>query len=247
LNILALDTSTSYSALAIQRADAAIFCATPDPSQKHGRSLLPAVRDLLAEAGLNVGDLDALAVGLGPGSYTGLRIGLTAAKTLAFAKGKRLVGLDSLEILARNAPADAVRVAVIADAQRTELFVAEFARDRPGGPLRRVAPTRIEPGDEWLRRLTPETYVLGPGIVRLGAAVPGSATIADPSLSRPQGQPLVALAGDVVASGRDDDPWFLEPVYLRKSAAEDQLDAKTVRDAGQGRVGGGKTGERSPD
>src|SRR5947208_1277721 len=92
LNILALDTSTSYSALAIQRADAAVFYATPDPSQKHGRSLLPAVRDLLAEAGLSVSDLDALAVGLGPGSYTGLRIGLTAAKTLAFAKGKRLVG-----------------------------------------------------------------------------------------------------------------------------------------------------------
>jgi tRNA threonylcarbamoyladenosine biosynthesis protein TsaB len=224
VNLLALDTSTSWAALAIASAGGA-YVSRPDPSARHGRVLIPAVRDLLAASGLSVRDLDGIAVGLGPGSYTGLRIGLTAAKTLAYAAGKPLVGLDSLEAVARNAPADALRIAVIGDAQRGDVYAADFVRVVEAAPLVRLAPTRIVALDRWAAELPGGAFVLGPALAveRLAAGVPGHARWPDdPDANRPDPLRLLDLACDVWASGRRDDPFFLEPVYLRRSAAEEQ-------------------------
>lgn len=230
VHLLALDTSTDRAALAVVPAGGGpARGAVGDPAARHGRALVPAVAALLAGAGLRVADLGGVAVGLGPGSYTGLRIGLTAAKTLAYALGKPLVGFDSLEAVARNAPADARVVAVVADAQRGDLYAADFARDAPGAPLARVAPTRVVPLDRWAAELPDGAFVLGPALAvpRLGlaAALPSHARAADdPDAHRPDPARLAELARDLWRCGRRDDPWFLEPVYLRRSAAEDQWD-----------------------
>jgi tRNA threonylcarbamoyladenosine biosynthesis protein TsaB len=222
LNILALDTSTARGALAVSVSGGTVLSATTDPALRHGRNLIPAIRDLIHEAGLVLGDLHLVAVGLGPGSYTGLRIGLTAAKTLAFALKKPLIGLDSLEPVARNAPADALRVAVIADAQRGDLYTAAFERAEPGGALLRTTATRIEPRDAWLERLSPGTLVLGPALDRLRPPLPDSVRVADPGLGLPDGRRLIDLAREGWNQGQRDDIWFLEPNYLRRSAAEEQ-------------------------
>jgi tRNA threonylcarbamoyladenosine biosynthesis protein TsaB len=226
LNILALDTSTSRAAVAVATADGLVRVATPDPDQRHGRTLVPTIRDLLRAAGLAPQALGFVAVGLGPGSYTGLRIGLTAAKTLAYTIERPLVGFDSLELLARNAPGEARRVSVIADAQRGDVYAADFTREEPGGPLVRTLPTRIEPIDRWVERLEPATVVLGPGLERLRVPLPGSVLRIDPEADWPNGHRLIDLARDTWATGRRDDPWFLEPLYLRRSAAEDQWEGR---------------------
>jgi tRNA threonylcarbamoyladenosine biosynthesis protein TsaB len=237
INLLALDTSTTRAALVVVPAGggpARAACPDPDPSARHGRALVPAIRALLAGAGLAPADLGGLAVGLGPGSYTGLRIGLTAAKALAYALGAPLAGFDSLEAVARNAPADALRVAVVADAQRGDLYAADFARDRPGAPLARAAPTRVVPLDRWAAALPDGAFVLGPALTvpRLADLVPARARHPDdPAANRPDPLRLAAFARDVWLSGRRDDPWFLEPVYLRRSAAEEQWDRLRPPDA----------------
>ena len=225
MNILALDTSTPRAAVALATSAGAILTASPDPLPRHGRNLVPTIRDLLRESGLSVRALDLLAVGLGPGSYTGLRIGLTAVKTLAYVAGRPVVGFDSLEAIARNAPPDAPRVAAIADAQRGDLYTADFARE--SGVLVRLGPTRVEPADEWLTRLAQAgpTLVLGPGLERLRSPLPSNASSPDdPDDHHPAGLPLIELARELWRSGQRDDPWFLEPHYLRRSAAEDQWD-----------------------
>ena len=232
-NLLALDTSTNRAALAVLTAGGGLFLDAPDPDARHGRALVPAIRALLGEAGLAVDRLDGVAVGLGPGSYTGLRIGLTAAKTLAYALGKPLAGLDSLEAVARNAPDDARFVSAVADAQRGDLYVADFARAAPGALLVRAAETRVVPLDRWAAGLPDGAFIVGPALAvdRLAVAVPGHARRPDdPARNWPDPARLAGLARDVWRSGRRDDPWFLEPVYLRRSAAEEQWDRRPAAD-----------------
>ena len=225
MNLLVLDTSTRHAALAILDHLGQVHVAPSDPDQRHGRQLVPAIRDLLHQANLTVGELSGVAVGLGPGSYTGLRVGLTAAKTLVYALNLPLVGFDSLEAIAQNAPADASRVSVVADAQRGDLYVAEFTRPDSSEPLVRAAPTRIVPAADWLASLDAPTLVLGPGLERLPSPLPADAH-SQPVGNEPEGKALVSFALNLWESGHRVDPMFLEPHYLRRSAAEEQWDRR---------------------
>lgn len=230
-NILALDASGDRSTIGVRAASGATFEAETDAGRKHGRDLIPAVRDLLREAGVRPMELDLIAVGLGPGSYTGMRIGLTAARTLAYAAGARLVGLDSLEAVARNAPVDALRVVVVGDAQRGDVYAADFAREAPGAPLLPLGPSRIEPLSAWAASLSPETLVIGPGLrsATIRASIPGAADLdPDDPIHRPSGRRLIELAL-LALDAPAVDPDELEPNYLRRSAAEDQWDARAAR------------------
>jgi tRNA threonylcarbamoyladenosine biosynthesis protein TsaB len=225
--VLAIDTSTHHGAVGLALPGGRTYTVVTDPAQKHGRSLVPAIQSLLEQAGLAAADLGAIAVGLGPGSYTGLRIGLTVAKTLVSATGKPLLALDSLEIVARAAPPDIRHVAVIADAQRGTLYTADFAREAAGGPLKRLTATQIEAAEAWRQRLEPGTLVLSPDIDRLraGLALPESITVGAAARGRPAPGALLELAYEALARGEKADVWFLEPLYLRASAAEEKARA----------------------
>ena len=225
--ILALDTSTRRASLTLVGLGGGTLVAEPDPAQRHGLGVIPAVRGLLELAGLRVADLGGLAVGLGPGSYTGLRVGVTAAKTLAFAAGCPLAGFDSLEAIAAGAPPDELLLAVAVDAQRGDFFAAEFRRPAPGAPPERLTPTRVEPAGRWLAMREPGTLVLGPDLARLAPMLPESVRLADPEFGYPRGAAFADLALASLAAGPLAEPWVLEPVYLRRSAAEDQWDAPT--------------------
>ena len=103
MNILVLDTSTGRAAIGLRVRDGSVYSTVTDGAQRHGRDLIPCLAELLARAGVAAREIEAIGVGLGPGSYTGLRVGVTAAKTLAYVTGAALVGLDSLEAVAWNA------------------------------------------------------------------------------------------------------------------------------------------------
>ena len=230
--LLALDTSTQQAAVALVAGSSRIFTARPDPEARHGRVLIPTIARLMSKAGLKTEDLDGFVVGLGPGSYTGLSIGLTAAKTFAFVEQKPLATFDSLELIAGNAPSDALRVAVIADAQRGDVYAATFAREAAGLPLVQVEPTAIRPFQEWAETLTPETLVLGPAAVspNFSEGIPEFARRPEnPDDHWPSGEALAHLAVEVWESGVRAEPWFLEPAYFRRSAAEEQWEKRKNR------------------
>src|SRR5947209_13538378 len=133
--VLAMDTSTDRAAVALSNEEGDMRVATIDSGRRHGRDLIPRLKALLDSAAIEPRDLGAIAVGLGPGSYTGLRVGVTAAKALAYATGAVLIGLNSLHAIGQNAPTDSARVSVIADAQRGDVYVADLVRPSPGAPL----------------------------------------------------------------------------------------------------------------
>jgi tRNA threonylcarbamoyladenosine biosynthesis protein TsaB len=228
MNFLVLDTSTERGAIGVTAPSGSRHVATTDRGRRHGRDLIPSVAATLRDAGLTANEIGVIAVGLGPGSYTGLRVGLTAAKALAYATRASLLGLDSLEAIALNAPAEWQHVSVIADAQRRQLYVADFVREEFAGPLHRVGATRIESLTAWLERLKPKTLALGPALEspRIQSSLPVGLLNLEPELNFPDSHRLIDLAIQSWAAGMRNDVWLLEPNYLRQSSAEELWDAR---------------------
>jgi tRNA threonylcarbamoyladenosine biosynthesis protein TsaB len=226
--LLAIDTSTDRAAVALADEVGGLHVDTIDSGRRHGRDLIPRLKGLLTSSGVELKDIGAIAVGLGPGSYTGLRVGVTAAKTLAYATEAVLVGLDSLHAIGRNAPPGASRISVIADAQRGELYVADLIRPTPGAPLIPAAETRIEALATWVGGLHAGTIVLGPalGTARIRSSIPAEFLLKDAEANHPRGEHLIELAREALSAGRRENAWLLEPLYLRRSAAEDQWDSR---------------------
>jgi tRNA threonylcarbamoyladenosine biosynthesis protein TsaB len=186
--------------------------------------LAPAIAQVLAEAGKRPADVGLVAVTVGPGSFTGLRVGVTTAKTFAYAAGCECLGVDTLEVIAAQVPLgkqSSGELHVVLDAQRKELFLARFHSD--GCALVRLEENRIVPADQWLVGLAPGTTVTGPGINRLIDRLPAS-VVAAPELHRdPQAATVGQLAWREYQAGRRDDLWKLTPKYLRVSAAEEKV------------------------
>ncbi len=137
MNVLGLDTSTPASAAAVLRADGRAFAQDPAPDElvgapAHSVELLSRAAAALADAGLDWKDLDAVAVGVGPGAFTGLRIGVTSARALAAAHGLALFPVSSLAALAAGIDAP-LRLPLI-DAGRGELFAALYEGDEERWP-----------------------------------------------------------------------------------------------------------------
>ena len=124
--------------------------------QRSAQSFLPTLSDLCSECGWQPGQIELVCVTTGPGSFTGLRIGVTAAKALAYAVGAKLAGVHTLVALAASVPQPAGRVWTILDAQRQELFVSYF----DGNAITQNPETRIVSSDKWLAELKPRTWSL---------------------------------------------------------------------------------------
>ena len=227
MRILALESSGTTGSVAALESDK-LLCETPlDPSLRSARSLAPAMQRLLAEVGWSPRDVQLVAVTSGPGSFTGLRVGLTTAKAFAYAADAEVLGINTLEVLAEQAPAEATVVHAVLDAQRQELFAATFTHD-PTTLSRRLqaAEARILSIDAWLASLSPGDMVIGPVLARLRSRLPVGIQIAP----EPSWTPMAASVGRIAcrryASGERQDVFQLTPLYLRRSAAEEKADSR---------------------
>jgi tRNA threonylcarbamoyladenosine biosynthesis protein TsaB len=133
--LLGLDTATNATSVALRLSDGSIAEARDDPAAGahpgHATRLLAMADGLLEEAGAAIGDVDRIAVGVGPGTFTGLRVGVATARGLAQSSRAELVAVSSLQALARPALEDGGQGAVLAviDARRSEVFAAAYAND----------------------------------------------------------------------------------------------------------------------
>lgn len=199
--------------------------------QRSAQSLAPGIRDILAETGWKTVELRLIAVAVGPGSFTGLRIGVTTAKVLAYAIGAEVLGINTLSAVAERIVFDgegtnaetphAETLWTAIDAYRQQVFAARF-RALPGGGWRMESETRLWEIDAWLAQLTAGDMVTGPALVKLEKRLPQVVHIAPRELWEPTAASVGQVALRDYAAGRREDVWSLLPEYYRQSAAEER-------------------------
>ena len=215
MNLLAIETATPACAVGVRTAAGLEVARVVNEDRRHTETLAPAISALLDELGLAPRDVTRVVVDRGPGLFTGLRVGVATAIAFAQGLGCDLVGVTSLELLARGARDAGVRGRVVAcvDARRGEVFVQPFLLEDDVEALRepRVATAR-DVVTEWATNGAPVTFT-GDGVARYGAdfdAVPNGAVFAQsvPSLH-------AALA---IGAGREPAR-SIAPLYLREADA----------------------------
>ena len=224
MRILALETSAKAVSAAITEDGRVLASGYQDTGLTHSRTLMPIVEHLFQNTGLSPESVDAIAVAVGPGSFTGIRIGVSAAKGLAFALDKPAVGVSTLAAMARNAAFAGGLIVCAMDARRQQVYNALFAAE--DGVLTRLTPDRaVSLADlaEELRGDPRPKTVVGDGAAMCAdfleaAGVP--CRLAPPHLVMQNAMSVALEAEGQAARGGLVSAQDLAPVYLRPPQAE---------------------------
>lgn len=223
MRILAIETSSAHASVAAL-ADCKVLAELQlNPVQRGAEALAPALADLLGRVGWRPRDVQLVAVSIGPGSFTALRVGVTTAKTFAYVVGAEVLAVGTLEAIAAQLAESGTgeTIATAIDAQRGEVYAARFRRHAPFD-IECITPDAIRPADEWIASLSRETLVGGPALDALAARLAGDVHTAPRDAWLPTAATIGRLAAVKYAKGHRDDLWHLVPRYLRRSAAEEK-------------------------
>jgi tRNA threonylcarbamoyladenosine biosynthesis protein TsaB len=231
MRILALETSGMSGSIALWDANSdkeAQQWRLP-VGTRSARSLVPTVKQALAELGWQTADINLIGVTAGPGSFTGLRVGVVFAKGMGFAIKCPVVGVNTLEAIAAQAlqSIDGT-VSAVLDAQRGELFSARYCRNATSTlHLEEVQATAIVTVGAWISALKPGDGVTGPGLQICLGILPDHVHIADETLWQPEATSVAACAWQKYqrqqcGAEAQFDALALLPEYFRRTAAEEQ-------------------------
>jgi len=220
--VLGIETSTTQGGVAIVGEDRVLCEAVLNVEVTHSERLLPAVDRALGEARIGLDALGGIAVSIGPGSFTGLRIGLSTAKGLAYATGLPLIGVPTLEAMAWTVPAARWQVCPVLDARKQEVYAALFRHEADG--LRRIAEDAAMTPETLCRLIRTRTLFLGDGVEPYASLFRerlGDKLLLPPVASRGARPACVAELGrQRLLRGERDACESLIPRYLRPSEAE---------------------------
>jgi tRNA threonylcarbamoyladenosine biosynthesis protein TsaB len=225
LLILAVDTSGFEGSIAV--SDDRRILGEPSlmaEGRRHAQTLVLQVDRLLKSLQLVPQDIGAVAVSVGPGSFTGLRVGVVFAKTFAWANAANLVAVDTLRAVAQQTVDVTKNVAVISDAQRSEVFVNEYTWDPASASFVADDEVRIEAIETVVAQTVERgLHVTGPGLVKFADQFPDSSLLVDSSLWIPGAAAVAQIGSLMMADNLLADPGTLEPLYIRRSYAEEKV------------------------
>ena len=222
--VLAIETSGRVGSIALAEGGVIVAEEVFPHGLKHAAEIIPMIDRLCRSQGWGPKELEHLYVSAGPGSFTGLRIGVTLAKTLAFATGVKLVAVPTVRALAENAPPDAKHLVIVLDAKRDQIFTARFERMADGWAERE--PAHLDSLTAMLERSPRPVHLLGEGIPFHEKFVPenSGAIIAPPELWSARASAVFKIGTEMAARGEFAIPDLLVPVYIRKPEAQEKLE-----------------------
>jgi tRNA threonylcarbamoyladenosine biosynthesis protein TsaB len=221
---LGVDTSVADGGLGIVDDDQVRAEHTFSREETPSVSLIPTLQSLLEEARLDLAEIEGIAVSLGPGSFTGVRVGLSAVKGLALATAKAVVGVPGLDALAGHLPVTPRLICPLVDARKGEVYAALY-RKRTGGEVERLTPYwALSPAALMEKIPRRQTIFLGDGAEVYGEFIKGRmgehALFAPPQLRFLRGAMVAELGRKRLMKGECDDVSSLVPIYVRQSDAE---------------------------
>ena len=231
--ILGIETSGKVGGVALGRGGEVVDEISFEKGLIHGRALVPTIRELLERHSLAPDAVDAVAVSTGPGSFTGVRVGVACAKMLAYATGAKLVGVATPDVIVQNAPPDYEYVVTAGDARRGNVFACIYRRVK--NDWRRETDLLAVTPEELLEQAPRGALVLGDAIPRFGEMFREAGLIlADESLWYGRASVVVELGRHRLEQGMTEDVATLVPTYLRPTEAEVNLMQKHMRERKQG-------------
>lgn len=228
MRILSVDTATEVCGIGLAVDGRSQLESIIDQGMTHTKILMEGIHNALSSAQWSPADLDALAVTRGPGSFTGLRIGISTMKGLARALDIPLVGVSSLEVLAHQAWEGHPLVCPMIDARRREVYWSLYRRSK--NSLIQVHPEKAGPADDVLHQIDAPCLFIGNGAILYAAAIKERIQdeaffVSEAALNAPRPGFVAQLATPLVAKRAYEDIAHFKPVYLRKSDAELSKDA----------------------
>ncbi len=218
--LLLIETSGTIGRVGLAHGTTLVAEATLDRSRRNARDLMPEVARLTTEQQWRPGELDVIAVSIGPGSYTGLRVGMMTAKTLAYTLQKPLICVPTFEVIALQSLGMHQQVEVVGDAQQDRVYVQRF-----GPSLQAITELSIATGDSWRQTITTDYPLTGPGVVVQQKFLPATAKLVKEDNWQPKLTSLLQLARVGYERKTFADTISVEPLYLRASSAEEQWTA----------------------
>lgn len=216
LKVLGVDTSTPIGSVGLIDEERFIAEHTLSIVKAHSARLMPAIDQILKWADLTVNDLDVCAVGIGPGSFTGIRIGVGTIKSLCYALKKPIIGVSTLEAIAYNLRYTDRLICPILDARKDEVYGAVF---RGGQNLMRKSDDLCVPIETLLSHVDDDAIFVGDGLQRYAPTVRerfgDDVSLADPIFNVPRGASVARIGYDRLGSGQSGDYFSLTPNYVR--------------------------------
>ena len=212
MRILAIETSTRAASVAVIFDGKILAESLRESPQSFSETLMPQVEEVIKISGA-FENLDAVAVSIGPGSFTGLRIGLATAKALAYAWGIKIIGVPTLQALSYNFPN--AKVLPLIDAQKNRAYCQLFENFLPLSDL------EVKPIDEAIAQLEHvdgKIFLCGDVLHKIKISLPPNVRLAPPNLKMPRASSVALCAEDLK---KFDNVMNLEPLYVRRSEAEE--------------------------
>ncbi|MDO8886010.1 MAG: tRNA (adenosine(37)-N6)-threonylcarbamoyltransferase complex dimerization subunit type 1 TsaB [Candidatus Oleimmundimicrobium sp.] len=225
--LLAFDTSSDFCTVAIGKKDVLLGERSIYAPQGHMQKLLPLVDSLLSDVGCDIRDIDVVAVGLGPGSFTGVRIGVSIAKGLAQGLKKPIIGISSLDALAKNLSLDSGLVCAVVDAKRKEVYSCLYKCSNEG--IQRLTNYEALSSEKLSDKLNNinqdgEIILVGDGLKLYGSLFKKrirKVNFASSEMWCPKASSIKDLAFIRLESGAYDNYLTLVPIYARIPIAEE--------------------------